>query len=185
MERRRRQRPAGTGRGTHSPSIHRRPHRASETAKRLTSAVRTSNTVARHGGDEFTVLLEDLDKPSLAEAAADRILSMLRAPVTVNGTELRLSASVGVALSDDELDEAEELMRAADLAMYQAKNTGRGRRARYQPGMRDRARDALALNADLDHALDRGQFEVHYQPTISLATNTIDGAEALLRCHHP
>ncbi len=156
-----------------------------ETAGRLTSAVRTGDTVARHGGDEFTVLLEDLDGPGLAEAAADRILSMLRAPVTVNGTELRLSASVGVALSDDELDEAEELMRAADLAMYQAKNTGRGRRARYQPGMRDRARDALALNADLDHALDRGQFEVHYQPTISLATNTIDGAEALLRWHHP
>jgi diguanylate cyclase (GGDEF)-like protein/PAS domain S-box-containing protein len=156
-----------------------------EAAGRLTSSVRTGDTVARHGGDEFTVLLEDLDGPGIAEAAADRILSMLRQPVTVNGTELRLSASVGVALSNDELDEAEELMRAADLAMYQAKNTGRGRRARYQPGMRAHARDALALNADLDHALDRGEFEVYYQPTISLATNTINGAEALLRWHHP
>ena len=76
-------------------------------------------------------------------------------------------------------------MRAADLAMYQAKNSGRGRRARYQPGMRTRARDDLALNADLDHALDRGELEVYYQPTVSLTANTMEGAEALLRWHHP
>jgi diguanylate cyclase (GGDEF)-like protein/PAS domain S-box-containing protein len=156
-----------------------------ETAGRLTGAVRAGDTVARHGGDEFTVLLEDLDQPGLADDAADRILCALRLPITVTGTELRLSASVGVALSNEELHEPEELMRAADLAMYQAKNTGRGRRARYQPGMRTRARDDLALNADLDRALDRGQLEVYYQPTVSLTANTMEGAEALLRWHHP
>jgi diguanylate cyclase (GGDEF)-like protein/PAS domain S-box-containing protein len=156
-----------------------------EVAGRLSGSVRTGDTVARHGGDEFTVLLEDLDGPGLAEDAADRILTVLRQPITINGTEVRLSASIGVALSDHALDEPEELMRAADLAMYQAKNTGRGRRARYQPDMRARAGDELALNADLDHALERGELEVYYQPTISLATRTIDGAEALLRWHHP
>jgi len=156
-----------------------------EAAGRLAGSVRAGDTVARHGGDEFTVLLEDLDGPGLADDAADRILSLLRQPITVNGTELRLSASIGVALSNEELHEPEELMRAADLAMYQAKNTGRGRRARYLPGMRTRAWDDLALNADLDHALDRGQLEVYYQPVVSLATNTMEGAEALLRWHHP
>jgi diguanylate cyclase (GGDEF)-like protein/PAS domain S-box-containing protein len=155
-----------------------------EAAGRLNRSVRAGDTVARHGGDEFTVLLEDLDSPVLADEAADRILAVLREPITVDGTELRLSASVGVALSGD-LDEPEELMRAADLAMYQAKNTGRGRRARYEPGMQTRARDDLALNADLDYALDRGELEVYYQPTVSLTTNSIDGAEALLRWHHP
>ena len=115
-----------------------------EVAARLGTSVRGGDTVARHGGDEFTVLLEDLDVPGLADDAADRILSVLRQPVTVDGVELRLSASVGVALSSDELDEPEELMRAADLAMYQAKNTGRGRRARFQPDMRTRAREDLA-----------------------------------------
>ena len=156
-----------------------------EAAGRLSGSVRAGDTVARHGGDEFTVLLEDLDAPGLADDSADRILRALRQPIMVDGTELRLSASVGVALSNAELHEPEELMRAADLAMYQAKNSGRGRRARYQPGMRTRARDELALNADLDHALDRGEFEVYYQPTISLTTNTIVGTEALLRWHHP
>jgi diguanylate cyclase (GGDEF)-like protein len=158
-----------------------------EAAGRLTSSVRAGDTVARHGGDEFTILLEDLDAPGLADDTPDRILNVLRRPVTVNRGELRLSASdsVGVALSDDELHEPEELMRAADLAMYQAKNTGRGRRARYQPGMRAWAHDDLALNADLDRALDLGQLEVYYQPTVALFTNTIDGAEALLRWHHP
>jgi diguanylate cyclase (GGDEF)-like protein len=156
-----------------------------ETAGRISNSVRAGDTVARHGGDEFTVLLEDLDQPQLADDAADRILSALRQPITVDGTELRLSASIGVALSGEELHEPEELMRAADLAMYQAKNTGRGRRARYQPGMRNRARDDLALNADLDHALDLGQLEVYYQPIINLTANAIEGAEALLRWRHP
>src|SRR5579859_6204333 len=122
-----------------------------EAAVRLTSCVRAGDTVARHGGDEFTVLLEDLDAPGLADDAADRILAVLRQPLTVDGTELRLSASVGVALSNDELYAPEELLWAADLAMYQVKNTGRGRRARYQPAMRTRAHDDLALNADLNH----------------------------------
>jgi diguanylate cyclase (GGDEF)-like protein/PAS domain S-box-containing protein len=155
-----------------------------EAAGRLARSVRAGDTVARHGGDEFTVLLEDLGTADLADDAAGRMLAVLREPITVDGTELRLSASIGVALSDD-LDDPEELMRAADLAMYQAKSGGRGRVARYEPSMRTRARDELALNADLDYALARGEFEVYYQPTVNLATSTIDGAEALLRWHHP
>ena len=156
-----------------------------EAAARLSGSMRSGDTVARHGGDEFTVLLEDLDSPDLADDVADRILALLRQPITVNGSELRLSASIGVALSTDEMHDPEELMWAADLAMYRAKNSGPGRRARFEPAMRTRARDDLALNADLDRALDRGELEVYYQPIISLATNAITGVEALLRWHHP
>ena len=103
----------------------------------------------------------------------------------LTGLANRAHSMTGLAISSDELDNPEELVRAADLAMYQAKNTGRGRRAGYQRGMRNRARDDLALNADLDHALDRRELEVYYQPVVGLTSHTVVGAEALLRWHHP
>ncbi|MEP7115648.1 MAG: diguanylate cyclase, partial [Ilumatobacteraceae bacterium] len=156
-----------------------------EAARRLSGAMRSGDTVARHGGDEFTVVLEDLDSPAVADDAADRILAVLRQPITVNGRELRLTASVGVALSSNEMHDPEQLMWAADLAMYHAKNSGPGRCARFEPTMRTRAHDDLALNTDLDHAIERGELEVYYQPIVSLATNAMVGVEALLRWHHP
>lgn len=144
-----------------------------EVGRRLSGSLRAGDTVARYGGDEFTVLLEQLDAAHTADDAAERILRVLRQPISIGGMELRLSASIGVAISGDELDNAEKLIWAADLAMYQAKNGGRGRSAHYQQGMRNRAHDDLQLNADLDHALDRRELEVYYQPIFDLKSETV------------
>jgi predicted signal transduction protein with EAL and GGDEF domain len=141
--------------------------------------------VARFGGDEFTILIEDLAAGPIAEHLAARMLDETRRPMAIRGREIRITGSVGFAVSQAGEESAEELVRDADLAMYVAKAQGRDRVARFEPAMRDRARDQLTLSADLAGAMEKREFALHYQPIVSLTTGEVQGAEALVRWNHP
>ena len=153
-------------------------------AERLSHAVRPQDVVARHGGDEFTVLLEDLEDPAAANAIAQRCLHAAAEPIDVGGDQMRVTVSIGIALADASSSGA-DVLAAADSAMYRAKETGRNRaRFAHQEGLRHLSPRA-ALERQLAGALDRGQLEVHYQPVIDLTTGTVSAGEALLRWRHP
>ena len=151
-------------------------------ADRLRAATRAADTVARFGGDEFAVLLEDLDDVDGAAAAAERALAALGAPVPLDGGggAITVGASVGIALrlgpGDAGGDEsADALLREADAAMYAAKGRGRGQWARFEPEMHRRAVERLRLEADLRGALERGELSVHYQPIVELEDGRVRG----------
>ena len=152
-------------------------------AERLRACVRGGDTVARLGGDEFAVLLDDGD-PDEGQDMGDRVLAALEVPFTVAGRELRVRASVGVVSATAGAVSAEQLLQDADLAMYAAKDGGGSRVKAFAPVMRREAVDRLDLIGDLDGALDRGEFVLHYQPVIRLGDGSIVGHEALLRWQH-
>jgi diguanylate cyclase (GGDEF)-like protein/PAS domain S-box-containing protein len=155
-------------------------------ARRLQRCVRSGDTIARMGGDEFAVLLPNAGSGEAA-ALASRLLDEVRDPFTVQGQEIFLTMSVGIAKAqpvDDELPSRTQLLGDADLAMYRAKETGRDRYAVFEPQMRSRTQ-RLTLQTDLQHALARDQLRVYYQPTVRLDTLEIVGFEALLRWAHP
>ncbi|HWD09529.1 MAG TPA: EAL domain-containing protein [Actinomycetota bacterium] len=156
-----------------------------EVAGRLRGCLRAYDTVARMGGDEFTVLLEDLPSRVLAEEIAERVEAALRHPVTVGTTELHLGVSIGIAYAESGTETSQELLRNADVAMYSAKSSGKGRWTTFEPAMAAEIERELVLTADLDGAIERGEFEVHYQPIYRLETGEVIGAEALLRWQHP
>src|SRR5205823_2780410 len=158
-----------------------------EIAERLRACVRPSDTVARLGGDEFTILLDDLAEPGEAAQVAARISQQLEAPVTLTGRQVTVTGSVGIALRDAQHESPGDLLRAADLALYAAKDRGKAQAATYDPAMAEAAVRRLELEADLRHALEVGdQFEVHYQPLVSLDDhNRLTELEALVRWRHP
>jgi len=151
-------------------------------AERLAGCLRPSDTIARLGGDEFAVLLEELREPGDAARAAQRVLDALQAPFELREREVYVSASIGIAAG---LDEAETLLRDADLAMYRAKASGKGRYAIYEPSMHAAIVDRLDLELDLKGALERQELAVFYQPIFSLSTGAVAGIEALVRWRHP
>ncbi len=155
-----------------------------QAAQRLRQAARAGDTVARVGGDEFLMLLEDL--PSLAEAvsAALRLVEALKQPFDAEGRALEISASIGVAVCPDH-GTADRLVTHADAAMYAAKRAGGGRHAVYESPRGDAGPDALSLQGELRHAVERGQLALHYQPKVDARRGRICGAEALLRWTHP
>jgi diguanylate cyclase (GGDEF)-like protein/PAS domain S-box-containing protein len=155
-----------------------------ETGRRLRACVRPADTVARLGGDEFAVLLEDVDGPGAVSATAERISRAVRAPVALEGSEILPSASIGVAESGPGED-ADALLRDADVALYAAKHQGIGRIEAYQPTMHAATFERLALSADLRRAVEREDFLVHYQPITQLDTGRLLGFEALVRWQHP
>jgi diguanylate cyclase (GGDEF)-like protein/PAS domain S-box-containing protein len=159
-----------------------------EMTTRLRSCLREADTAARLGGDEFAILLEDVDGDEDCVEIAERLLARLAEPFDVAGTEVSTSASIGIArgLSNPRGPALpEDLMRNADLALYEAKKTGKNRYAVFAPTMHEAALTRLSLTSDLRHALERGEIEVFYQPLVDLETGHIDGLEALSRWHHP
>jgi diguanylate cyclase (GGDEF)-like protein/PAS domain S-box-containing protein len=155
-----------------------------EVGRRLQTCTRPEDTVARLGGDEFAVLLEDVASIDEATAATLRILSSLRAPVSIEGRQLVVPASIGIASGAGDAD-AGVLLRNADVAMYAAKALGRNRYEVYEPSMHAASLDRLDLAGDLEGAVERGEFVLEYQPILTLASGEVAGVEALVRWNHP
>ncbi len=151
---------------------------------RLSGAVRPGDLTARFGGDEFALLVEDVKDDADAIAIGRRINAALMAPFRIAGDELHVSASVGVALSSSG-DSGDTLLRDADAAMYAAKQRGRARCELFGAPHRDRMTGRLQIENDLRRALERDEFEVHYQPIVTLADGGVVGVEALVRWRHP
>jgi diguanylate cyclase (GGDEF)-like protein len=156
-----------------------------EVSRRLQAAVREYDVVARLGGDEFTVLLEDLPDQVEAQALAERISAAMKAPIPLGAHAVVASSSMGIALSGPGRDRAEGLVRAADLAMYEAKAEGKARYAVFDPSMEQRAHERLEVESDLRRALERDEFRVYYQPIVRLTDGRIIEVEALVRWQHP
>jgi len=155
-------------------------------AARLQDCVRSNDLVARLSGDEFAVLLESAVDRQDAVAVAQRVQDSLEAPVIIDGREIMISASVGIAVERrSNIERAETILRAADVAMYRAKNKGKGRFEFFEQGMHLEAIERLDLKTDLQVALERGQFELNYQPIVSMADEKVRGVEALIRWNHP
>ncbi len=154
--------------------------------QRLRSCVREEDLVARLSGDEFAILVESAVDRQDAVAAARRVQDALAVPISVADRNITISASVGITVEDAEaFVNSDELLRAADSAMYHAKASGKGRFEFFEPEMRHEAVERLELKADLQVALENGEFEVYYQPIVDLSDRRIISVEALLRWHHP
>jgi diguanylate cyclase (GGDEF)-like protein len=156
-----------------------------EVGRRIGTVLRPTDTVARVGGDEFAVLLAEHAEPAAATRVAERILFVLSSPVTVDGAELDVGASIGIAISSWASHDTDSLMRAADLAMYAAKGEGKGCYRRFDPAMLAGAVERLSLEQDLKLAVERDEIELHYQPVVDLVTGRARGVEALARWTHP
>jgi diguanylate cyclase (GGDEF)-like protein/PAS domain S-box-containing protein len=154
-------------------------------ADRLRTAVRPDDTVARFGGDEFTVLCRGVPDERAASEIAERVAAAVARPVHLAEGEVFVTVSVGIALSGGDLETPETLLRNADAAMYAAKDRGRARVEMYDAGARDRAVKYLRTGNELHRALERGEMRVFYQPIMSLETSRISGFEALVRWAHP
>ncbi|MEZ5615320.1 MAG: EAL domain-containing protein [Rhodocyclaceae bacterium] len=156
-----------------------------EIARRLSGSLRACDTVARQGGDEFVVVLTDLTRPEDATVVAQKLLEALTPPVNLCGREIVPGASLGFALYPQDGDSLQSLLMSADKAMYTAKQAGRGQYRFFDPEMNRAAANWLEVGSELHHALQRNEFELHYQPKVDLKSGRITGVEALLRWQSP
>jgi diguanylate cyclase (GGDEF)-like protein/PAS domain S-box-containing protein len=154
-------------------------------AERLQGALRPGDTIARMGGDEFAVIVEDQADAAAPVEVGQRLLASLHAPFAHQSKELFVHASAGVAVSTSHQTTADELLRDADLAMYMAKSNGKNRLELFQPSMHSAALARLSLKGDLERALERNEFALLYQPIMRLGSGQLSGVEALVRWHHP
>lgn len=156
-----------------------------EVAQRLLSCLRDEDTVSRWGGDEFTILLPQINHVEDAAITAQRILEALKPAFNLQGHELYVTSSIGVAIYPQDGDDCQTLLKNADAALYQVKEQGRNNFQIYVPAINSKASELLALESSLYQALDRGEFELYYQPQVNVATWEITRMEALLRWQHP
>jgi diguanylate cyclase (GGDEF)-like protein/PAS domain S-box-containing protein len=154
-------------------------------ARLLENNLRSIDTVSRIGGDEFILLLDDIKEENYAQEVAERIQKAFRSPVTIEGHNVVVSASIGIVFSTLDHDNSEDIIRDADIAMYKAKTLGRACHAVFETTMRQRMVTRLELENDLRTALERQELQVHYQPIIAFKDWKILGFEALLRWRHP
>ena len=154
-------------------------------AEHLRSAMRTNDTLARFGGDEFTVLCDGCISPTAIFQSVTRLLDAVSQPLALGGDTLIVNASIGLALSTSGYTRAEDMLRDADTAMYRAKEKGRGRYEIFDDGMRRRVVDLLQIESDLNGAAERGELRLYYQPIVEAGTGGLLGFEALLRWQHP
>ena len=153
--------------------------------RRLQGCLRPGDTLARFGGDEFTVLLEEVTDVGDAVRLAERVLEVLQTPVVLGSHKLYVSVSIGVAASGPNLDRAESLLRAADVAMYRSKETGKSTYKVFEDGMTVKVIERMELENGLRKAVDRGELRVYYQPQMLMESRKIVGMEALLRWDYP
>ncbi|WP_297744349.1 EAL domain-containing protein [Nitrosomonas sp.] len=156
-----------------------------QVAQRLQSCMRANDTVARHGGDEFTIVVGDLDDPENILGVLRKLRKAIELPVIVNSQEIYVTFSTGIALYPHDGTGIDDLLSHADIAMYQAKSAGPNQYRFYAPNMNVRGHELLALEADLRRAMEQEEFVLHYQPQIDLRDNRIIGAEGLIRWQHP
>ena len=156
-----------------------------QVADRLRKCIRDVDTVARMGGDEFTIVQGDADQPDAAALLASRVIASLSEPYEIEGQQVRIGTSIGIALAPHDGTEADHLLRVADMALYCAKAEGRGIYRFFENEMNERLQSRRQLEADLREALARGEFELHYQPLLDLRSGEVAGFEALLRWNHP
>jgi len=156
-----------------------------QAAERITRCVRNSDTVARMGGDEFTVILPELTGTIDGEKVAEQIVSVLAAPYVISDETIYAQASIGITFCPDDASEVDQLISNADQAMYASKTAGRNRLSYFTRSLHDEAQKRLKLLNDLRKAVENRQFELYFQPIIDLATSHIRKAEALIRWNHP
>jgi diguanylate cyclase (GGDEF)-like protein/PAS domain S-box-containing protein len=156
-----------------------------EMAHRLSKVIRATDTVARLGGDEFIVVVDDITDAQQAAQVAAKLLEVVRAPFELSGLELRMNASIGIGLSPEHGETGEDLLRAADTAMYRAKHQGGGNFEFFSSELTEQAMEQLTLKTALRHPSLCDQLVLHYQPQVSLKTPRIMGVEALVRWQHP
>lgn len=156
-----------------------------EVARRLLQQVRPDDTVARLGGDEFLVLLANLDNEEPVLAVVERLVQALARPYHVDGTMVHVTASIGIAMGDGALEQPEQLIRQADLAMFKAKQAGRNNFQWFSDGLDHKVGERLALRTELRRAIEQQEMELHYLPEIDGRSGRVVGIEALLRWRHP
>jgi len=153
-------------------------------AERLLAAIRPEDTAGRLGGDEFAILLDDVDEEHAAGVAA-RVLAALEEPFVLPQRPIRLGGSIGIAHSASGLTRSTDVLRAADIAMYHAKESGKNQFRMFDPSMQDASTERLSLGVDMRGAVERGEFVLHYQPIVSLPDGALKSMEALVRWNHP
>jgi diguanylate cyclase (GGDEF)-like protein len=154
-------------------------------SKKLKNAVRKGDTVSRHGGDEFAILLENIKSPLDAAKIAQNILDILKKPLIIDEHHFHITTSIGITITPTDSTDAETLLRFADIAMYKSKSNGRDSYAFYTQELSAQAEERIQLEEDLYNAIKNNEFELYYQSQVNVENKKVVGAEALIRWKHP